>query len=167
MNSGSMFSCQLGGRKYLSSIWVAKYFAQEPTYGLSYRNGGYLISFFYWLCSLSSPLTELECLHKQENQPDHRPWCVKNLLILLFTVFSSFCSPELSCSLWACYYVHTDPAIMSTLSLENNRWREEKSLGRRVQKSAFKIWRHLRHLLLEGWSSTPDTLASNKGRFSA
>ena len=47
MNSGSMFSCQLGGRKYLSSIWVAKYFAQEPTYGLSYRNGGYLISFFY------------------------------------------------------------------------------------------------------------------------
>ena len=63
LTSGFMFRCQFWWRKYLNSIWAAKYFAQDINCWLSYKDGGYLISFFiypscfkllikssYWAC---------------------------------------------------------------------------------------------------------------------
>ena len=52
------------GRKYLFSIWAAKYFSKELGYWQSHRSRGYLIPFFYHHFSLSCKAVEFVCLYK-------------------------------------------------------------------------------------------------------
>ena len=57
------------GKKYLFSIWAAKYLAQELSHELSYRDRSYLIFFFYHISSQSSQAIKVVCLYIQEYQP--------------------------------------------------------------------------------------------------
>ena len=82
-----MFSCQFWGRKYLTSIWVAKHVVQNS---VKYKDGGYLMTFLTHLSRLSSKALKFVYLYKLENLPD----------VLLF-----FCPPELRSSLYAIYYL--------------------------------------------------------------
>ena len=68
--AGLCFIGQFLGRKYPFLFGQQIFFAQELSYGLSYRDRGNLtrISFLYHLSSLSNSASQQMCLHKEENQ---------------------------------------------------------------------------------------------------
>ena len=105
---------QFGGIRYLVSGWSAKYFTQELSKGLSYRDGDLLISFFHFILSLSSQAIEFVCLKPAQ--------CVK----------IHFFAPELSSSplarhcLWVC--PQWSLVALKTLDSENRSPHRQKVL---------------------------------------
>ena len=78
-----MFCYPFGGRKYPFSIWAAKWFAQDFSYGLSYRVGGFSIIYSaYQIKKLSKRV----CIIKKSS-----PICENSI----------FCPSELSSALQA------------------------------------------------------------------